>query len=90
MRVELGKLARPTAEAESSPTACLSSPEPRHKEEDGADGRDPPVSDRVRERGCPRMTREALGPAWAGCKRAGLFHTVTFLFFPFVQNGFMF
>jgi hypothetical protein len=56
VRGRLGKLTRLTAEAESSP-------KPRRKEEDGADGRDPPVSDRVRER------EMALG---AGSARAGL------------------
>jgi len=71
VRVELGKLARPTAEAESSPAITLSSPERWREEEDGADGRDPPVSDRVREGECPRRTQEALEPAWAGRKRAG-------------------
>jgi len=63
VRVELGKLERPTAEAESLPTACLSSPEPRHKEEDGANGRDPPVSDRVRER---EVSAQDAGSARAG------------------------
>ena len=63
MRGRLGKLARLTAEAESSPMACLSSPKSRREVGDGADGRDPPVSDRVRERGM------ALG---AGSARAGL------------------
>ena len=63
MRGRLGKLARLPAEAESSPMACLSSPKPRREVGDGADGRDPPVSDRVRERGM------ALG---AGSARAGL------------------
>lgn len=48
MRVELGKLARLTAKAESSPMACLSSPEPRREVEEGTDGRDPPVSDHAR------------------------------------------
>ena len=65
VRGGLGKLTRLTAEARSSLTACLSSPKPRRKEEDGADGRDPPVSDRVRER------EMALG---AGSARAGLGH----------------
>ena len=69
MRVRLGKLTRLTAEAERSPTACLSSPEPRRKEEDGADGRDPPVSDRVREREMALgagMRSARLGPKPSG------------------------
>jgi len=56
------------------------SPEPRRKEEDGTDGRDPPVSDRVRG-------RARAAPVWAGRERAGLraelqaaHHTVAFPF----------
>ena len=62
MHKRLGKLARLTAEAKSSPMACLSSPKPRREVGDGADGRDLPVSDRVRERGMEL----GAGSAWAG------------------------
>ena len=85
VRGRLGKLARLTAEAESSPMACLSSPKPQRKEEDGADRRDPPVSDSVRERGRGRWTREALGPVWAKAKRADRGNSELFLF-SFFQN----
>ena len=61
VRVELGKLARPTAKAESSPVACLSSAEPWREEEEGTDGRDPPVSDHARGWSA-RAAR-----AWAEC-----------------------
>jgi len=70
VRGRLGKLTRLTAEAESSPMACLSSPKPRRKEEDGADRRDLPVSDRVRRRACARSAR--VGRAGAG-RPAGRF-----------------
>ena len=66
MRGELRVLSRPTAESGSSPTACLGSPEPRREEEEGSDGRDPPVSDRAR-RGIARAAH-----AWAERERAGL------------------
>jgi len=85
VRGRLEKLMDLTAEAESSPTVCLSLPEPRRKEGDGADGRDPPVSDRVRERGRGRWAREALGPDWAVAKRAGRGNSELFLF-SFIQN----
>ena len=62
MRGKLRVLARPTAEAGSSPTACLGSLEPWREEEEGPDGRDPPVSDRARGRA---PARDA-GSAWAG------------------------
>jgi len=59
-------LARPIAEAGSSLAMSLSSPEPWRKEEDEADRRDPPVSDRMR-RGNARAV-----PAQAERERAGL------------------
>ena len=74
MRGELRVLSHPTAEAGSSPTACLGSPEPRREEEEGSDGRDPPVSDPQREEGSsacvgrlgPRLNGPACGPSsWA-------------------------
>ena len=91
VRVKLGKLARPTAEAGSSPTACLGSPELRREEEEGSDGRDPPVSDRAR-RGIARAAH-----AWAERERAGLraeflgrsWHNV-FFFFLLCKICFMF
>jgi hypothetical protein len=58
-------LARSATGVGSSPTACLGSPEPRREVGDGSDGRDPPVSGRVRERAaCARA-----GAAWAGLGR---------------------
>jgi len=65
VREGLELLARPAAEAGSSPTACLGSPEPRREIGDGTDGRDPPVSDRVWER---EPARDAWD-AWAGLGR---------------------
>ena len=65
MRGKLRVPARPTAEVGSSPTAFWGSPEPRREEEEGFDGRDPPVSDRARGRepACD------AGSAWAGLGR---------------------
>ena len=59
------KLARPTAEAEGSPARSLSSPEWWREEEEACDGRDLPISGRVRG-------RARAVPAWAERKRAGL------------------
>ena len=65
-------LARPIAEARSSPTMSLSSLGPRREVEEASDGRVPPVSDRLRResaRAAPEWAerdRPACGPSsWA-------------------------
>jgi hypothetical protein len=71
-------LTHPAAQAGSSPTARWSSPELRHEVEDGTDGRDPPVSVRVRGGGSARdplglSTRAGVGRSQAGRAVAWLF-----------------
>jgi len=82
VRVELGKLARPTAEAEGSPVMSLSSPEWWREEGEASDGRGPPVSGRVRG---AAPARDAGGyQADLGRDQAGRPHsTVWFPFFHF-------
>ena len=82
-------LARPIAEARSSPTMSLSSLGPRREVEEASDGRVQPVSDRLR-----RESARAA-PEWAERDRAGLRAEFlgrsqhnAFSLFPFMQNLF--
>jgi len=80
--MELGKLAHPTAEAEGSPALSLSSPEWWREEEETSNGRDPPVSGRVRRAAPARdagSSRADLGHDQVGRPRS----TVRFFPFPF-------
>jgi len=82
-------LARPIAEAGSSPAMSLSSPGPRREVEEASDGRDPPVSDCLRRESAP------AAPVWAERDRTSLraeflgrSQHSAFSLFPFMQKLF--
>jgi len=77
-------LAHPTAEAGSSPAMSWSSPEPRREEEGESDGRDPPVSGRVRERQRAQRPRGPSARAGLGRSQAGRPRDQCVFFFLFV------
>jgi len=73
-------LTHPAAQAGSSPTARWSSPELRHEVEDGTDGRDPPVSVRVRGGGQRARSARAEHSGRRGPKPSGPRSSVAFPF----------
>jgi hypothetical protein len=80
-----GKPARLTAEVGSSPALSLSSPEPWREVGDAPDGRVPPVSVRVREKGGGAAARAVRAGGLAGRlgpspSRPPALHSALFLF----------
>ena len=73
-------LAHPTAEAGSSPARSRSSPERWREVEDASDGRDPPVSGRVRESARGPRGRALAGRLGPGPSRPPVQHSALSLF----------